>query len=274
MEEIFVNITKNTRVIGSKKQIRINPKDNFEKILLSIGTKLGFDAKILYNQSGAQIDSGNDMRDGETIYVSEGEQFWPKDSNPSENLISEKRVLKLGIIGPPSVGKSAISVRYIQKVFIDEYLPSFENLFKKDIILKGKHVEVDILDSSGMDELVVMRPTWFKEREGFVMVYAINDRPSFEALDVFHDQLLSFRQGSSAPIIVVGNKSDLNDSRKVKKEEAIKKAKEWGADYIEASAKKDENVTQIFEIIVQKLYNIKYPIIESSVKESDCCLLL
>jgi len=72
--------------------------------------------------------------------------------------LSEKtRVLKLGVIGPLSVGKSALTIRYIQKVFIDEYLPSFENLFKKSLVIKNKPVEIDILDSSGMDEVVVMR---------------------------------------------------------------------------------------------------------------------
>ena len=225
------------------------------------GNKLGIEAKVLYNESGAIVDDGNDIKSGETLYVSQGEQFWPKQGSTqaSESTSASKaRVLKLGIIGPPSVGKSALTIRYIQKVFIDEYLPSFENLFKKEMVINNEHVEVDILDSSGMDELVVMRPNWFREREAFIMVYAINNRGSFEALNVFYEQLITFRKDDKVPLLLVGNKCDMEASREVKKDEAETLAKTFNADYYEASAKKDINVTFIFEHISKKLYKIKY----------------
>lgn len=262
MEEIYVNVTKNTRVPGVMKQLKINPKTNFEKILQAAGNKLGIEAKILYNESGAIVDDGNDIKDGETLYVSQGEQYWPKQTTGESigGMVSPEktRVLKLGIIGPPSVGKSALTIRYIQKVFIDEYLPSFENLFKKSLVIKDEHVEVDILDSSGMDELVVMRPNWFKEREAFIMVYAVNNKGSFEALNVFYEQLVTFRKDSNVPLLLVGNKCDMESSRIIKKEEGIKLAKAFNAEFYETSAKKDINVSFVFEHLARKLYDIKY----------------
>ena len=55
-------------------------------------------------------------------------------------------------------------------------------------------------------------------------------------------------QGAANPIILVGNKSDLADQRKVSFDEADAKAKTWGIEYIETSALKDENVKQVFFI--------------------------
>jgi len=269
---IYISITKNTRVPDVKKQVKINPKDSFEKILSTIGSRLRLEAKILYNESGATIEDGQDIRDGELIYVSQGEKFWPKDTGTENPASVGKKILKLGVIGPGSVGKSALSVRYIQKVFIDEYLPSFENLYKKEMKIENDPVEIDILDSSGMDELVVMRPTWFKEREAFLLVFAVNDRESFTALTAFHDQLISYRQGisASAPLIIVGNKCDLINERVIKAEEARDLAKSWGAEYMETSAKKDMNVSAVFESLAKKLYHVKYAVATSETRESKC----
>ncbi len=262
MEEIHVNITKNTRVQGVKKRLRIDRKEPFDKLLSKISAKLGIEAKILYNEDGAVVDDADDIKDGETLYASQGEPFWSRnklaDSLASSKGEEKTKILKLGIIGPPSVGKSALTVRYIQKVFIDEYLPSFENLFKKNMMIDGEQIEVDILDSSGMDELVVMRPNWFKEREAFIMVYAINNRGSFEALNVFYEQLVTFRTSADVPLLLVGNKVDMEANRAVKKEEGMKIAKTFNAEFCETSAKKDINVTYVFETIAKKLFYLKY----------------
>lgn len=277
MDGIYISITKNTRIPSIKKQVKIDPKDSFDKILTIIGNKLELEAKMLFNENGAMIEDGQDIRDGELLYVSQGEKFWPKDKGAEDPKPSGKKVLKLGVIGPASVGKSALSIRYTQKVFIDEYLPSFENLFKKEITIGKEHVEIDILDSSGMDELVVMRPTWFKEREAFLLVFAINDKDSFNALTAFRDQLISFRQGitAPAPLIIVGNKADLANDRVIKLEEAKELAKTWGAEYLETSAKKDVNVTLAFEQLSKKLYDVKYAVKAPEPRESKCpCVLL
>ena len=273
MNEIHVNIAKNTRVQSIKKRLRVDKKETFESVLTKVSYKLGIDAKVLYNQEGIVIDDAGDFKDGETLYASQGEQFWQQNKVTGSVLKTEERtkVLKLGIIGPPSVGKSALTVRYTQKIFYEEYLPSFESLFKKSITLDGEQVEIDILDSSGLDELVVMRPNWFKEREAFIMVYAINNRGSFEALNVFYEQLVTFRTSSDVPLILVGNKLDMEQSRQVSREEGMKVAKSFNAEFYETSAKKDMNVTQIFEAASKKLFAIKYkPAVVPVDREKKC----
>ena len=110
----------------------------------------------------------------ETLYVSEGEKFWPNQIP----TLTESKILKIGFIGPSRSGKSSLTVRYTQKVFIDEYMISFENFFSKDLIINDEHVSVNILDTPGTDEAFLFRPNWFKGNEAFIMVYAINDKDS------------------------------------------------------------------------------------------------
>ena len=279
MDEIQVQITKNTRFESAKKVLQVNRKEQFHDILVRVAKKLGMEeVQVLYNEDGAIIEDASEMKDREVLYASQGEKFLPHDKVAGAMSRGEEKakLLKLGIIGPPAVGKSALTVRYTQKVFIDEYLPSFEDIYKKNIIIEGEQVEVDILDSSGLDELVVMRPGWFREREAFIMVYAIDNRSSFEALRMFHEQLITFRSNSDVPIIIVANKADLEAARAVKKEEGIKLAKEFKADFYEASAKKDLNVTLIFEKMATKLFAVKYkPTASVATDEKKCsCSLL
>ncbi len=277
MDEIHVNITKNTRVQSIKKRLRFSKHEPFDKILGKISAKLGIEAKVLYNEEGAVIDETDDIKEGETLYASQGEQFWPRNkvSGSVASRSDEKvKIIKLGVIGPQAVGKSALTVRYVQKVFIDEYLPSIEDLYKRNIIIDGEQIEVDILDSSGLDEYVVMRRNWYCEREAFLMVYAINSKGSFEAMKMFHEQLMSYRAGKEAPLVLVGNKSDIED-RKVTKEEGAQLAKQYNAEFMETSAKKDINVKEVFELITRKEFAIKYKNQKAGAgDEKRCCKLL
>lgn len=271
MAEIYINLLKNVPTPGFKKRLKINPKDNFEKILSEASAKIGVDAKILFSEDGAVIDNTGDLRDGETLYVSQGEKFC-MTSQPGPTKTFQKLV-KIGIIGPGSVGKSALTVRFTQKVFIDEYIPTFEDVHKKVLTINNESVNVDILDSSGIDELVVMRPNWFKGSEGFIMVYAINERTSFEALNSFHEQLINFRNGKPAPLILVGNKSDMESDRQVKTTEGQELAKKFNAEFFETSAKTDTNVGVIFEAAARKVYLEKFPPIDNG-NTCKACLLL
>lgn len=256
MSEIYVNVVKNIPTPGFKKRLKIDPKKNFQTILTEAGEKLGVEARILYSSDGAQIEDTGDLKDGETVYVSQGEKFCMAASPQPPKLL--QKIIKIGVIGGPSVGKSALTVRFTQKVFIDEYIPTFEDMFKKKIKINDEFVNMDILDTSGLDELVVMRPNWYKASEGMIMVYAINNRSTFESLENLHDQVLNFKGGEQPLLVIVGNKADLDGEREVTKAEGASYAKKLGAEFFETSAKLDINVNDAFEAISKKVYSRKF----------------
>ncbi len=77
---------------------------------------------------------------------------------------------------------------------------------------------------------------WINFGEGFLLVYAINDKESFEVLEKKRDRILKLKKGSQCPIVLVGNKCDLERDRVVPESEAKELAKSWGAAYVETSA--------------------------------------
>lgn len=82
-----------------------------------------------------------------------------------------------------------------------------------------------------------MLDMWINFGEGFLLVYAVNDVESFEDLEKKRERILKIKKGENCPIVVVGNKCDLERERVVSEADAKEKAKEWGVGYIETSAK-------------------------------------
>ena len=95
---------------------------------------------------------------------------------------------------------------------------------------------IEILDTAGQDDYQGMLDMWIGFGEGFLLVYAVNDKESFEVLGKKRERILKLKKGQSCPIILVGNKCDLERERVISESEAKELAKSWGAGYIETSA--------------------------------------
>ena len=98
---------------------------------------------------------------------------------------------------------------------------------------------------------------WISFGEGFLLVFAINDSESFELLKGKHDRVLKGKHGVKCPILLVGNKQDLENERKVTFAEAKQLADSWNMEYIETSAKTNFNCKEAFERLAQKIAEIK-----------------
>eukprot|EP01127_Copromyxa_protea_P016503 TRINITY_DN4910_c1_g1_i4.p1 TRINITY_DN4910_c1_g1~~TRINITY_DN4910_c1_g1_i4.p1 ORF type:complete len:119 (-),score=17.76 TRINITY_DN4910_c1_g1_i4:105-461(-) len=101
-----------------------------------------------------------------------------------------------------------------------------------------------------------MRELYYRNGEGFVLVYSITDKRSF-------DELASLRKGimlnqddeSQVCIVVAGNKCDLEDRRKVTHEDVEAQALAWGTPHLECSAREGTNITEIFQSLLQQKWN-------------------
>ena len=98
---------------------------------------------------------------------------------------------------------------------------------------------------------------WISFGEGFLLVFAINDSESFELLKGKHERVLKGKHGAKCPILLVGNKQDLENERKVTLAEAKQVAESWGIEYIETSAKTNFNCKEAFEKLAQKIVAMK-----------------
>eukprot|EP00010_Vexillifera_abyssalis_P007221 CAMPEP_0201547688 /NCGR_PEP_ID=MMETSP0173_2-20130828/4180_1 /ASSEMBLY_ACC=CAM_ASM_000268 /TAXON_ID=218659 /ORGANISM="Vexillifera sp., Strain DIVA3 564/2" /LENGTH=188 /DNA_ID=CAMNT_0047956821 /DNA_START=68 /DNA_END=634 /DNA_ORIENTATION=- len=161
---------------------------------------------------------------------------------------------KLVVVGGGGVGKSALTIQLVQHNFVDEYDPTIEDSYRKQATIDDEVAYLDILDTAGQDEYSAMREQYMVGGEGFLLVFAINSRNSFEDLKSFHEQILRVKDVEEFPMVIAGNKADLGDrQRKVTKAEGEDRASEWNVPFFETSAKTRLNVEEAFYELVREI---------------------
>lgn len=144
-------------------------------------------------------------------------------------------MFKLSVLGKGMVGKSSLTYKYINTTTTKDHDPTIEDKYKTEVIIDGHACSVEILDTAGQDDYQSLMNEWIKSGEAFVLVYGINDRESFIGLEDIKDKIMKMKRDEFAPIVIVGNKCDLEDQRVVTKEEAEDTAKKWGCMFYETS---------------------------------------
>nr|XP_033816993.1 ras-related protein R-Ras isoform X2 [Geotrypetes seraphini] len=162
---------------------------------------------------------------------------------------------KVVVVGGGGVGKSALTIQFIQSYFVSDYDPTIEDSYTKICTIDGKQTRLDILDTAGQEEFGAMREQYMRTGEGFLLIFAINDRGSFNEISKFHTQILRVKDRDEFPMILVGNKADLDLQRQVSKEEVMSFARENRIPYMEASAKIRLNVDESFYELVRAISN-------------------
>nr|CAB3265432.1 ras-related protein RAP-1B homolog [Phallusia mammillata] len=104
---------------------------------------------------------------------------------------------------------------------------------------------LEILDTAGTEQFTAMRDLYMKNGQGFVLVYSITSQASFNDLSDLREQILRVKDTDEVPMILVGNKCDLEDERIVTREQGEQLAKEWRSSFLETSAKSKINVENV-----------------------------
>jgi small GTP-binding protein len=89
---------------------------------------------------------------------------------------------KIILMGQANVGKTAIGIRFLQGAFVNKYDPTIEDSYRKNVQIEGVHYLVEILDTAGDPRLTAMPELNWKDGQGYILVYSIASRESFEFL--------------------------------------------------------------------------------------------
>ncbi|XP_004406035.1 PREDICTED: ras-related protein Rap-1b isoform X4 [Odobenus rosmarus divergens] len=136
------------------------------------------------------------------------------------------REYKLVVLGSGGVGKSALTVQFVQGIFVEKYDPTIEDSYRKQVEVDAQQCMLEILDTAG-----------------------------------------------TVPMILVGNKCDLEDERVVGKEQGQNLARQWNnCAFLESSAKSKINVNEIFYDLVRQI-NRKTPV-PGKIRRKPTCQLL
>lgn len=169
-------------------------------------------------------------------------------NNTGRPVASTYRVV---VVGGGGVGKSALTIQFIQSYFVTDYDPTIEDSYQKQCVIDGTVAKLDILDTAGQEEFSAMREQYMRSGEGFLLVFSLSDRRSFEDAARFHKEILRVKDRDEFPVMLVGNKADLDSQRVVSNEEVHVLAGQLKAPYIECSAKMRMNVDQAFHELVR-----------------------
>ncbi|XP_012539290.1 ras-like protein 2 [Monomorium pharaonis] len=164
---------------------------------------------------------------------------------------SYAQTYKLVVVGGGGVGKSAITIQFIQSYFVTDYDPTIEDSYTKQCVIDDVPAKLDILDTAGQEEFSAMREQYMRSGEGFLLVFSVTDHSSFDEILKFHRQILRVKDRDEFPMLMVGNKADLDHQRSVSIEEAQNMARQLKIPYIECSAKLRMNVDQAFHELVR-----------------------
>ncbi|KAG8229104.1 hypothetical protein J437_LFUL009573 [Ladona fulva] len=160
---------------------------------------------------------------------------------------------KIAIMGYRSVGKSSLSIQYVEGQFVDSYDPTIENTFTKTVRFRGDEYEVRLVDTAGQDEYSIFPAQYSMDIHGYVLVYSITSPKSFEVVQIIHDKLVDMTGKVHVPIVLVGNKTDLHIERMISTEEGKRLADSWKAVFLETSAKQNESVSDIFHTVLTEI---------------------
>jgi small GTP-binding protein len=133
--------------------------------------------------------------------------------------------------------------------------------------LDDRTVRLQLWDTAGQERFRSLIPSYIRDSSVAVVVYDISNRVSFQNTSKWVDDVRGER-GNDVIIVLVGNKTDLNDKRQVTTEEGERKAREFKVMFIETSAKAGHNVKPLFKKIAQALPGMEGSVLPESASES------
>ncbi|KAI8985375.1 P-loop containing nucleoside triphosphate hydrolase protein [Pilobolus umbonatus] len=157
---------------------------------------------------------------------------------------------KLVVLGDGGVGKTALTIQLCLNHFV-------EDSYRKQVVIDDYPCMLEVLDTAGQEEYTALRDQWIRDGEGFLLVYSITSRSTFERIDKFRNQILRVKDLPNIPLILVGNKSDKVTDREVNREEGMMKARALNCEFVETSAKMCVNVERSFYTVVRLIRQLR-----------------
>ncbi|XP_001362521.1 GTP-binding protein Rit2 [Monodelphis domestica] len=163
------------------------------------------------------------------------------------------REYKVVMLGAGGVGKSAMTMQFISHRFPDYHDPTIEDAYKTQVRIDDEPAYLDILDTAGQAEFTAMRDQYMRGGEGFIICYSVTDRQSFQEAAGFKELIYQVRHTYDIPLVLVGNKIDLEQARQVSTEEGLSLAREYTCAFFETSAALRFYVDDVFYGLVREI---------------------
>lgn len=168
-------------------------------------------------------------------------------------MLTNSIKLKILVIGESGVGKSSLMLRFTDDKFDANEQPTIGVDFKvKNLEIDGQRIYLQIWDTAGQERFRTLIPSYYRDATGAILVYDVTKMNSFQKLETWLEEL-EINTNRNITKMIVGNKIDLQNQRKVDRELGKKFAKQQRALFVETSAANNINVQMAFEELVKKI---------------------
>ena len=168
-----------------------------------------------------------------------------------------RTIIPMMLLGDGEVGKSSLILRITGNKFDETILSTIgKGSYSYEIVLHGYKLKMKIWETAGQERFKSMSLKAVKNVDGLLLVYSIANRESFNNLEAWLSQLNDVTDLKKKPVVIIGNKKDLESTREVEFNEGKEFADSRNLHFYEVSAKTGENVQEAFNDIFEQLYNI------------------
>ncbi|MHA1292360.1 MAG: Rab family GTPase [Promethearchaeota archaeon] len=186
-------------------------------------------------------------------------------SNDEEKLVfkhADEVVYKVIVIGDPAVGKTSLLTKFSTNKFKTTYIPTVGvNIVKEQLnilVEKESNILVNLMlwDVAGQPQFYMLHRPYFNGADGMLLVFDLTRRSTFSNVNNWYNTAVKYGL-SGIPRVLVGNKNDLKEERKIISPMATHLSEKLNASYFETSARSGENVKTIFHKIAELIYHSK-----------------
>lgn len=186
---------------------------------------------------------------------------------------------KIVMLGTSGVGKTALVTRWVESTFEPYSEPTIgASYVQTSLEVYGKNLKVQLWDTAGQEKYRSIAPVYARGSFGAVIVFDLTSEQSFNEIP---EWIKCADTGEKIPMILVGNKADLADKRKISYEQAFAYANKLGLEYHETSAVNGFGVSEAFVSLVHHAVDARearsaggpndFQIIPDEGKSNGCC---
>ena len=169
-----------------------------------------------------------------------------------------KTVYKIITLGDTFAGKSCIVNRFVQNEFENLSNTIGVDFFAKDFTFKDTTIKLQIYDTSGQEQFKSITANYYKRADGILFVFDLTREETFQNIQFWINEMKDQSDDfTKVGLVLLGNKSDLVDAKKVEIKEGMALANTLGTKYFETSAQSGYNIQEAFQFLVEDISNKK-----------------
>ena len=169
-----------------------------------------------------------------------------------------KTVYKIITLGDTFAGKSCIVNRFVQNEFENLSNTIGVDFFAKDFTFKDTTIKLQIYDTSGQEQFKSITANYYKRADGILFVFDLTREETFQNIQFWINEMKDQSDDfTKVGLVLLGNKSDLVDAKKVEIKEGMALANTLGTKYFETSAQSGYNIQEAFQFLVEDIINKK-----------------